>query len=171
VVKKNIVRIANEKIISTNKTFIPTGLFVGQKYFTCCNFTVLPQLKCIDFIFGLPAMKDLNMYIQPSHNLDVICDQPFSRESQPRWISCLLVNSSKMQQILEKAARNKRTEAELFLALLLFAEELESIITDFGFELDTQLKERITEIDDVTRKPHGLPLHRGVFVFKIRLTA
>ena len=54
---------------------------------------------------------------------------------------------------------------------LLFAEGLESMKTNFGSELDTQLKELVTEFDDVTQEPQGLPPHRGIFDHKIRLTA
>ena len=85
--------------------------------------------------------------------------------------SCLLVDSSQIQQILAKAVRNKHTESELFLVSLHFAEELESIKTNFGPELDIKLKELITEFDDVTQEPQGLPPHRGIFDHKIRLTA
>jgi len=51
------------------------------------------------------------------------------------------------------------------------SEELESIKTDFGPELDIQLKEYVTEFSDVTQEQQGLPPHRGIFDHKIRLTA
>ena len=57
---------------------------------------------------------------------------PFACELQPRRVSCLLVDSSKMQKILAKAARNKHTKSELFLVSLHFSVESESIKTDFG---------------------------------------
>ena len=77
------------------------------------------------------------MSIQPSNNVVVIGDHPFPCESQPRRVSCLLVNSSsKMHQILAKVTRNKRTKIGLFLVSLNFAKELESIKTDFGSKLD-----------------------------------
>jgi hypothetical protein len=76
-----------------------------------------------------------------------------------------------MQKILAKAARNKHTECELFLVSLHFSEELKLIETDFGPELDTQLKNLITKFADVTQEPQGLPPHRGIFDHKIRLTA
>jgi len=66
-----------------------------------------------------------------------------------------LVDSSKMQKIIVKVARNKHTESELFLMSLHFSEELESIKTDFGPELDIQLKKLITEFADVTQEPQG----------------
>ena len=65
---KIVVRIANEQRISTNKTFSPISVSIGQKKFTGLNFTVLPHLKCVNFICGLPAMKELNMSIQPANN-------------------------------------------------------------------------------------------------------
>ena len=52
-----------------------------------------------------------------------------------------------------------------------FAEELESINTNFGPELDMQLKELLTEFVGVTQEPQDLPPHRGIFDLKIRLVA
>ncbi len=52
-----------------------------------------------------------------------------------------------------------------------FCDELESIKTDFGFKLDTQLKKLVTKFADVTQEPQGLPPHRGIIDHKIRLTA
>ncbi len=43
---KIVVRIANEQRISTNKTFSPIHVVIGQKKFPGLNFTVLPHLKC-----------------------------------------------------------------------------------------------------------------------------
>ena len=80
-------------------------------------------------------------------------------------------DSYKMQKILAKVARNKHTESELFLVSLDFSEELESIKTDFGPELDKQLKELVTEFADVTQEPQGIPPHRGIFDDTTRLTA
>ncbi len=51
---KIAVRIANEQRICTNKTCSPIHVSIGQKTFTGLNFIVLPHLKCVDFIFGLP---------------------------------------------------------------------------------------------------------------------
>jgi hypothetical protein len=133
------VRIANEVRISTNKTFPPIHVSIGQEKFPGLNFIVLPHLKCVDFIFGLPAMKELNMSIQPSNNLLLIGYMIFACETRPRRVSCLFVDSSKMQKIFAKVARNKHTKSELFLVSLHFSKELESIKTDFGPELNTQL--------------------------------
>ncbi len=69
----------------------------------------------MDFIFGLPTMKELNMSIQPLNELVLVGEIPLSCQSQPRPVWCLLVDSSNMQKILAKASRNKRIESELFL--------------------------------------------------------
>jgi hypothetical protein len=58
----------------------------------------------------------------------------------------------------------------LRLVSLQFAEELESIKTDFGPESDTQLKELVSEFVDVSQEPQGLPPHRWIFDHTIRLT-
>ena len=76
-----------------------------------------------------------------------------------------------MQKVLAKAARNKRTKSELFLVSLHFTEELESIETEFGSELDTHLKESIANLADATQAPQGVPPHRGIFDQTICLTA
>ena len=76
-----------------------------------------------------------------------------------------------MHKILAKAARNKRAESELFLESIHFAIELESIKTDFGPELDTQLKELVTEFTDVTQESQELPPHKGIFDHIICITA
>ena len=121
-------------VFNTNHVHL---LFIHQIKFTGLTFIVLPHLKCVDFIFGLPALKTLHMSIQSSNNLVVINDRPFPCESQPQRISCLLVDSSKVQKILTKASRNKRNECELVLVSLHFNEELKSMKTDFGPELHT----------------------------------
>ena len=45
-----------------------------------------------------------------------------------------------MHKILAKTVRSKHTQSELVIVSLHFAEELESIKTDFDPESDTQLK-------------------------------
>ncbi len=111
------------------------------------------------------------MPIQTLNNSMLIGDIPFACESQPWRVSCFLVDSTKMQKILAKAVRNKHKDSELFLVSLHFFEELESIKTDFGLELDAQLKRLVTKFADVTQEPQGLPPHRGIFDHKICLTA
>jgi len=111
------------------------------------------------------------MSIQPSKNMVLNGDISFICESQPRWVSCLLVDLSKMHEILANATRDKHRKSKFFLVSLHFAEELESIKIGFGPELDTQLKELLTKFVGVTQDPHSLPPHRGIVDHKIRLTA
>ena len=78
----------------------------------------------------------------------LIGDISFICESQPRRFSCFMVDSSKMHKVLRKAARDKHIESELLLVSLHFTEELESIKTEYGPELDTRLNEIATEFAD-----------------------
>ena len=78
---KNRVRIANEQRVFTSKKFPATSVSIGQKKFIGLNFTVLPHLKCVDFIFDLPAVKELNMSIKSSKDMVLIGDIPFICES------------------------------------------------------------------------------------------
>ena len=84
------------------------------------------------FYLRSSSNEELNMSIQPSKDMVLTCDIPLLCESQPRRVSCLMVDSSKMHKILTKVARSKHTESELFLVSLYFAGELEYIKTDFG---------------------------------------
>ncbi len=68
-----------------------------------------------------------------------------------------------MQQIVAKVARNTPAKSEMFLISRHFAKELEFIITDFGSEMNAQLKELIAKFIDVSLEPQGLPPHRGIF--------
>ena len=47
--------------------------------------------------FGLPAVKELNVYIQPSDNVVLFGNQPFPCLSKPRRVSSMLVDSSRVQ--------------------------------------------------------------------------
>ena len=109
---KIVVRIANEQMISTTKTVSPTNVSLGWKKFIGLSFTVLPRLKCVDFIFNLLAVKEFNVSIQPSKDMVLIGDISFLCESQPRRVLCLRVDSSKMHKILAKAARSKHKYIE-----------------------------------------------------------
>ncbi len=70
---KIAIRIANEQRISRLKHFhLP--MFRWVRKFIGLRFTVLPHLKCVDFIVGLLAMKYLNMSIQLSKDMVLIGD-------------------------------------------------------------------------------------------------
>ena len=62
----------------------------SQNDFLGLKFHVLLHLKYKDCIFGLPIMKELNMYIQPSNYTAFFGDKPFSashnrREGYHAW--------------------------------------------------------------------------------------
>ncbi len=102
------------------------------------------------------------MSIHSSNILVMIDADLFPRESRPRRVSCLLVDSE-MQKMLAKAARSKHADTELFLVSLHFDKELESIQTKFGLELDTQRKDLMIEFVEVTKEPQRIPLQKGFF--------
>jgi hypothetical protein len=59
---------------------------------------------------------------------------------------------------------------DVFLISLHFAEELALVKSEFGEQLDQQLKHIITEFADVTEEPQGLPPHREHLDHKVKLT-
>ena len=89
---------------------------------------------------------------------------------EARKISCLIVDTDKMNQIIVKKARNKKDPVDFFLISLHFAKELATIKNDFGEQFDQQLKHLGTEFADVTEEPQGLPPHRGHLDYKMKLT-
>ena len=58
---KIVVRIANEQRISTSKKISSTNISLGKRKFTGLSVIILPHLKCVDFLFDLPTMRELNM--------------------------------------------------------------------------------------------------------------
>ena len=75
-----------------------------------------------------------------------------------------------MNQIIAKHARNKKDHVDVFLIPLHFAEELATVKSDFGEQLDQELKHLITDFADITEKLQGLPPHRGHLDHKMKLT-
>ena len=124
-------------------------------------FRVLPHFKKTDIIFGLPALKRLGVVIHPSLNNFTMGDFTINYNRDSRRISCTMVHSDKMNQTIVKQASNKKITSDDFLISLRFVENLASVKSDFGEKFDQQLKQLITEFEDVTEEPQGLPPHRG----------
>ena len=83
----------------------------------------------------------------------------------------MIVDSDKMDQIIVKQARNKKTPSDdVFLISLYFAKDLATVKRDFGEQFNKQLKQLITEFADVTEDPRGLPPHREHLEHKVKLT-
>jgi hypothetical protein len=104
---------------------------------------------------GLPALKQLNMVIHPSLNTFTMGDFTINCNRETRRISCKIVDSDKMDQIIVKQTRNKKVPSDVFLISLHFAEDLASVNIDFGDQFDQQLKQLIMEFADVTEEPQG----------------
>ena len=109
--------------------------------------------------------------IYPSSNEFTVKNATVACHREPRRISCLLVDTAKMDKILIKQSRNKKNPADVFLISLQFKEDLETIKSNFGDQFDKHLKQLITEFFDVTEEPEGLPPHRGMLDHKVKLTS
>jgi len=97
----------------------------------------------------------------PNLNSFTMGDYTIQLNRESRRISCLIVDTGKMNQIIAKQARNKKDPMDVFLISLHFDEELATVINDYGEQFDQQLKHLITEFTDVTKEPQRLPPHRG----------
>ena len=82
----------------------------------------------------------------------------------------MVVDSDKMDQIIVKRARNKKNPSGVFLISLHFDENVVSVKSEFGEQFDQQLKQLITEFEDVTKEPQGLPPHRRHLDHTVKLT-
>ena len=110
------------------------------------------------------------MVIFHSMNTFTMGDFTINSNRESRRISCMIVDSDTMDQIIVKQARNKKNPSDVILISLHFAEDLASIKSDFGEHSDQQLKQLITEFTDVTEEPRGLTPHRGNLDHKVKLT-
>ena len=68
--------------------------------FTDLHFRVLPHFKSSDIILGLQAAKHFNVVIHPSLNTFIMGDFTINCNRETRRISCLIVDSDKMDQIM-----------------------------------------------------------------------
>ena len=118
---------------------------------------------------GLPALKKLEVAIHPNLNYFTMGDYTVQCNRESRRISCLSVDTDKMNQIVAKQARNKKDPVDVFLISLYFVEKLATIKSYFGEKFDQQLNHLITEFADVTEEPQGLPSHRGHLDHKVKL--
>ncbi len=96
-------------------------------------------------------------------NIAVTCHRELRR------ISCLLVDTCKMDQILIKQSRDKMNPSDIFFISLQMKKNVETIQIDFGGQFDKQLKDLITEFADVAEESEGLPTHRIMLDHKVKL--
>ncbi len=167
---KLAIRVASEQHISMTKVICPTVFTIDGHEFSDLQFGVLPHFKGSDIILGLPTLKKLNDVVHPSLNSFTLVDPTIQCDCESRRISCLIVDTDKMNQIIAKRARNKKDPMDVLLISLHFVEELATLKSDFGEKFDQQLKHLIAEFADITEEPQGLPPHRGHLDHKLKLT-
>jgi len=81
------------------------------------QFRVLLHFKSSDNILGLPALKQLNVVIHHILNIFSMGDFTINCNRESRRISCIVVDSDKMNQIIVKRAKIKRILVMSFLYL------------------------------------------------------
>jgi hypothetical protein len=162
--------VASEQRISTTKVFCPSVFIIDGHEFTDLQFRVLPHFKRSEIILVLPSLKQLNVVIHPSLNTFTMGDFTINCNRESRRISCMIVYSDKMDQIIVKHATSKKNPSDVFLVSLYFAEDLTSVKSDFGEQFDHQLKQLLTEFADATEETQGLPPHRRHLDHKVKLT-
>ena len=141
---KLFIRMASEQRISTTKLFCPKVFTIDGHDFTDLHVRVLPHFKGSDIILRLPALKKLEVAIHPSLNSFTMGNYTVHCNHELCKISCLIVDTDKMNQIIVKQARNKKDPVDVFLISLHFAEKLATVKSDFGEQFDQQLRHLIT---------------------------
>ncbi len=76
------------------------------------------------------------MTIHPSSNEFTVKNATVVCHREPRRMSCILVDASKMEKTMVKQSRNKKNPLDVFMISLQFKEELDTIKSDFGEEFD-----------------------------------
>ena len=107
------------------------------------QFRVLSHFKSSDNILGLAALKQLNVVIHPCLNTFTMEDLTINCNPESSRNPFMIVDSDKMDQIIVKHARNKNNPSDAFLASLQFVDDLASVMSDFGEQVDQQLKQLI----------------------------
>jgi len=85
---------------------------------------------------ALPALNKLRVVIHPSPNIFNMGNFTINCNRESRRISCMIVNSDKMDHIIVKHALNKKNPSDVFLISLHFAEDLVTIKSDFREQFD-----------------------------------
>ena len=119
--------VAKEQRISRTKVFCPSDFTINGHECTDLKFRVLPHFKSSDIILELPALKELNVVIHPSLNTFTMGDFTINCNYESRRISCMIVGSDKMDQMIVKHAKNKKNPSDAVLISLHFAEDLASV--------------------------------------------
>jgi hypothetical protein len=109
-----------------------TDFSIDGHEFTNLQFRVLPHFKGSDIISGLPTLKKLEVAIHRNLNSFTMGDYTVQCNRESRRISCLIVDTDKINQIIAKQARNKKDLVDVFIISLHFAEEPSNVKINFG---------------------------------------
>ncbi len=111
--------------------FSPSILSINGHEFNDLQFRVLSHFKSSCIILGLLALKQLGVVIHPSLNIFSMGNFTINCNQEARRISCMIIDSDEIDQIIDKHARNKKNHSDFFLISLHFVEDLATIIRDF----------------------------------------
>ena len=84
------------------KLVCPAMFTIDGHDFTDLQFGVLPYFKGFDIILGLSALKKLEVAIHPNMNSFTMGDYTVQCDRESRRISCLMVDTDKMNQTIVK---------------------------------------------------------------------
>ena len=120
IVPKLSIRVASEQRISTSKVFCPAVFTIDGHDIIALQFRVLPHFKGLDIILGLPSLKKLKVAIHSNLNSFTMGDYIVQCNRESRRISCLIVDTSKINQIIAKQSQNKKDLMDVFSYLSTF---------------------------------------------------
>ena len=81
-------------------------------------------MKSSDIILELSALKQLGVVIHPSLNTFSMGNYTINCNRESCRISCMIVDSDEMDQIIVKQARNKKNPSDVFLKSFHIVEDL-----------------------------------------------
>jgi hypothetical protein len=104
-IPKLSIRVASEQRVSTTKVFCPAVFTIDGHDIIALQFRVLPHFKGPDILLGLSSLKKLKVAIYSNLNSFTMGDYIVQCNRESRRISCLIIDTDKMNQIITKQAR------------------------------------------------------------------
>ena len=155
-VPKLSLRVDSEQRISTTKLFCPMGFTIDGHVFTDLHFRVLTHFKGSYIILGLPALKKLEVAIHPNLNSFTMGDFIVQCNRESRRISCLIVDTDKMNQIIAKQARNKKVDVFFSPYISLKNSQLLKVILENKLTNNSKISSRSLRMLRRSRKGYHL---------------
>jgi len=165
---KIAVRVASAQRIRSTRVVIPEKLIINGVNYSGIPFRILTTLTAADIILGLPALKALDMSINPASNSVTIGGGTVTCGTVPRRVECHLLDTKGLQKLVNKATRTPNCDFFLIDLKEVVAEA--EIKSDFGPEFDEKLKILLNKYADVGEEFTGVPPSRGQFDHTIQLT-